>query len=377
VTTPLRRSPNQGLSLIELMVGVALGLITVLIISQVFLASEGQKRTATSGNDAQVNGTLALYAIQRDAQMAGYGLTAQPAALGCTVKAKYGSAASPAQSTLTLAPAVIGFGNGATPDTLTLWQSNKITYAVPMKVTAAHTQTAGSFQVQGSYGAATGDLILAVPDTQSNTNWCTVLAIAGDASNVFTSTQVPHLASTGGWNATSSTLLPTAGYAANSHLINLGTGLPRTYAINASKAMQATDLLATTGLNSAMTVAPQIVQLKALYGKDTNSDGTIDAFDATTPTTNAGWLQVVALRVAVVAQSAQYESVNGVASTVTPAIGVEWTVDAITTGAVACSYNAALMCIRINVSGVGSDWQSYRYKVFDTIIPMRNMLWTH
>jgi type IV pilus assembly protein PilW len=364
------------MSLIELMVGVALGLVTVLVMSQVFLAAEGQKRTTSSGSDAQVNGTLALYAIQRDVQMAGYGLTAKSSAIGCSVKAKYSAAASPAQATLTLAPVSISFGSGASPDTITVWQSNKANYATPMKVTSDHPQTSGSFQVQGSYGAAAGDLIVAVPATQSGTAWCSLLSIAADASTTFTSTQVPHLASAGGWNANSSTMLPTAGYAAGDHLINLGSSLPRTYAINSAKALQATDLLAASGTTSSMTVAPQIVQLKALYGKDTNSDGTIDAFDATTPTTNAGWLQVVALRVAVVAQSAQYEAVNGVASTPTPAAGVEWVVDAITTGAAACSFSSTQKCLTINVSGAGSDWRSYRYKVFDTIIPIRNMLWT-
>ncbi|WP_290870806.1 PilW family protein [Aquabacterium sp.] len=364
------------MSLIELMIGVALGLVTVLVMSQVFLAAEGNKRTTASGSDAQVNGTLALYAIQRDAQMAGYGLTARPAALGCTVKAQYGSGASPGATTLTLVPALISFGSGATPDTLTLWQSNKVTYAVPMKVTADHTQTGGAFQVTTSYGATAGDLFVAVPATWSSTAWCSMLAIAADSSTTFTTTQVPHLASLGGWNATSSAMLPTAGYASGSHLVNLGTGLPRTYAVNANKALQATDLLASNGTTSTMTIAPQIVQLKALYGKDTDLNGTIDVFDATTPTTNAGWLQVVALRVAVVAQSAQYEAVNGVASTITSANGVEWVVDGITTGAVACSFSSTQKCIRINVSGAGTGWQSYRYKVFDTIIPLRNMLWT-
>jgi len=54
----------RGFTLIELMVAVALGLLTTLVIAQVFLQSEGNKRTTTSGSDAQVTGALALYALQ-------------------------------------------------------------------------------------------------------------------------------------------------------------------------------------------------------------------------------------------------------------------------------------------------------------------------
>ena len=75
---PLRR--HAGFTLIELMVGVVLGMLTVVIIANVFATAEGQKRTTTSGSDAQVAGSLALHALQRDVRMAGYGLAGLVAA---------------------------------------------------------------------------------------------------------------------------------------------------------------------------------------------------------------------------------------------------------------------------------------------------------
>jgi type IV pilus assembly protein PilW len=371
------RRAQRGLSLVELMVGVLIGMLTVVAISHVLMTAESQKRTATSGGDAQVNGTLALYALQRDVEMAGYGLTGQPAALGCDVKGQYGSGTSAkVLPALSLVPARITPGSGATPDQITVWQSNKPSYAVPLRVAESHTQTSTRFIVPSTFGVAAGDLLVAVPPTPSATAWCSVLAVAADSSTALTSTQIPHLADLGGWNAVGSDLLPTAGYPAGSHLINLGTGLPRTYSISAGKSLVATDVLATSGGTSVQTIAPQIVQLKALYGKDTDGNGTIDAFNTTAPATNAAWLQVMALRVAVVAQSAQLEPVRDGGSPVTPAIGVEWVVDARTDGAVACSTDSSQKCVRIDVSGVGSDWRNYRYKVFDTVVPLRNMLWT-
>lgn len=370
---------QRGLSLVELMVGVLIGMLTVVAISQVLMSAEGQKRTASSGGDAQVNGTLALYALQRDVEMAGYGFTGQPAALGCPIKGKFGNGTGEKAlpSSLSLVPALIKPGTtAADPDTITVWQSNKPNYAVPLRVAEAHLKTDTRFIVPSSLGVVAGDLLVAVPPTPSATDSCTVMAVAGDSTTPLSSQQIPHLASAGGWNAAGSTLLPLAGYPAGSHLINLGSGLPRTYSISAGKSLVATDVLAADGNTSTQTIAPQIVQLKALYGKDTDGNGTIDAFNTTAPATNADWLQVMALRVAVVAQSAQLEPVRGGGSPVTPAIGVEWVVDARTENAVACSFDGNQKCLRIDVSGVGSDWMSYRYKVFDTVVPLRNMLWT-
>ena len=48
------------MTLVELMVALLLGLVTTYFIAQVFAVAEGQKRTATFGSDAQVNGAVAL-----------------------------------------------------------------------------------------------------------------------------------------------------------------------------------------------------------------------------------------------------------------------------------------------------------------------------
>ena len=83
---------QRGVTLVELMVGMLIGLLAVIVISQVLLVSEGQSRTTSGGADAQVNGALALYALQRDVQMAGYGLTSSPDVLGCPINARFNGA---------------------------------------------------------------------------------------------------------------------------------------------------------------------------------------------------------------------------------------------------------------------------------------------
>ena len=63
------------------MVGMVIGLLGVIIIMQIFAVAEGQKRTTTSGADAQTNGNIALFTIERDTRQTGYGMSLS--ALGC------------------------------------------------------------------------------------------------------------------------------------------------------------------------------------------------------------------------------------------------------------------------------------------------------
>ena len=78
--------------------------------------------------------------------------------------------------------------------------------------------------------------------------------------------------------------------------------------------------------------------------------------------------QVLALRVAVVARSDQYEKENVTFNNPSWDVGTEV---AASLGAVACGIS---MCLPLKVDSL-PDWQHYRYKVFDTVIPLRNMLW--
>jgi type IV pilus assembly protein PilW len=65
---------QAGFSLIELMVGLVIGLIATVVIMQTFASFEGTKRSTTGVADAQTNGSIALYSIQRELQSAGYGM---------------------------------------------------------------------------------------------------------------------------------------------------------------------------------------------------------------------------------------------------------------------------------------------------------------
>ncbi|MDO8961528.1 MAG: prepilin-type N-terminal cleavage/methylation domain-containing protein, partial [Methylophilus sp.] len=71
-----QRAPykHRGFSLIELMIGLVIGLLATLAISQSMSVFEGQKRGTTGTADAQTSGGIALYNISRELKLAGYPL---------------------------------------------------------------------------------------------------------------------------------------------------------------------------------------------------------------------------------------------------------------------------------------------------------------
>lgn len=372
----IAKQHNRGFTLIELMVGLVLGLLTVLVITTVLSTSEGKRRTIAMGSDAQTNGALSLYTLQRDIQMSGYGAAINPAALGCAIKGEYKDPAAPAATpaiplTAVLAPVVIQDGANGAPDTLTVLQSRTSGFSAPMLLSNSHAKTDSFFTVKSSFGAKAGDLMIAVPrDGGTSTDWCAVFNVtdagAGAANGTaLDATHIPHAVGTSKWNRSS--VFPDSGYVEKSYLLNMGSMSFNTYSIDAAHNLVVTGISADSATGTPETLYPQIVNLQAMYGKDTTGGGQVSTYDNTTPTTSADWQRVLAIRIALVARSNQYEK-----EAVTSANPL-WDVGASSTaaGAAACGDSK---CISLDVSQV-ADWQHYRYRVYDTIVPLRNVLW--
>jgi type IV pilus assembly protein PilW len=357
------RSPARlrGVTLVELMVGMLIGLLAVIVISQVMLISEGQKRTTTGGSDAQVNGALALFALQRDLEMAGYGITSSPNAVGCPISARFNGAA-PTGFIPSLVPVLItkeaDRPAGSIGDAIRVLSSSKTTYSVPTRVIPpAYAAGGQAFPVTASLGIKQNDLaVVAIDATQP----CWVFQATADP----TSESVPRVDDAAKWNTPG---MPNLAYADGSVLINLGSLVDNTYQIVNNTLQQQSFDLSSPNTRPTLDVQPDIVNMRALYGKDTNGDGVVDLYDDVTPTTNATWLQVIAVRVVVVARSDQFEKED-----VTPA-NLSWDVGTSppTTGAAACGTST---CLTLKVDHL-TDWKRYRYKQFETVIPLRNMLW--
>jgi type IV pilus assembly protein PilW len=359
---------QRGVTLIELMVAMVLSLLTTVIIAEVMLKSEGTKRTTSEGADAQTNGALALYAMQREIAMSGYGLVSKSASLGCTIKAQYDTNAV---HTFTLAPVVITSSGAAhTSDTITVLRSGGNGYIVPLFVDQDHAPSANAFIVSSSLGVKAGDMMLAIPESPSSTNWCTVFSVSNQGGNVLDATTIPNNASSSSWNPSTS-IMPSAGYERGTTLIRLDPLVLLEYTVSNNN-LVATSLISPSDISSTETIGSEIVLLKAYYGRDTNGDGSVDGYTATTPSTNAGWLMIKTIRVALVARSAQRE--KDIVTTADPLWDVGKTVTV--EGSSACGSSKCLKLQVSPASGSNDEWKHYRYKVFDTVIPLRNLLWT-
>lgn len=375
-----------GFSLIELMVGMVIGLLVTLVIGGVLSATEGQRRGTTQGSDAQVNGSLALYSLQRDLAVAGYGFASEPNALGCTLQAKFNGVdvnVFPPQ----LAPVFITQGGAGASDQVRVLSSSKFIggnpaalgneagYTLPLRIVPP-LYTPGDvtgllpttqYNVMSTLAVRQGDLMVAVvePDTPCGLFQVTAAPTAG---------VVPRADDATRWNAVGhpsqavkradSTLTPKF---AGSALVNLGRVIDLRYSVDAEQRLVVSELDTASLSRNERHLQSGIVMMKAMYGRDTDGDGVVDRYDYATPINNNGWSQVLSVRVAVLARSAQFEKEE-----VTHANPL-WDVGNAT--AVAGSVNCgASKCIEMQINGL-ADWKHYRYKLFDAVVPLRNLRW--
>lgn len=365
---------SKGFSLIELMVSLLIGMITVVVVMQVLAFSEGKKRTTTTGSDAQINGNLGLFTIEREAKNAGWGIVGLLSAVGCPVKAQKGT---DPEMTITLAPVLITDGASGAPDTIQFLSSSK-GVALPTRIAVDHPDTAANFFVDSDLGIEDGDLMVAVPATDTS-KWCTLFQVTNDPNPGNGNSQgeglgqnkVIHNSGQSDWNHPGNSNFPTNGYVAGDYLINLGTMINHIYSIanvgstNPPRALQLTIFnLASGGTTVTNELYPHIVDLQAQYGKDDGSnsgtadDGLVDGWDNVTPTTNAGWRQILAIRVAVLARSVNPEK------------------EAVTFNAPSWVGGTFNMSWDASTSVWGdASWTHYRYKIYETIIPIRNLIW--
>lgn len=349
-----------GFTLIELMVGVAIGLLATLVISKVLSVSEGQRRSSTSGSDAQVNGGLAIYALQRQLKMAGYGISIEGNALGCTLQAGITPTLPPPA---TLAPVLITAGANGAPDSVRLLSSSKASFSLPVSVIGAYDPSvaanASRFQVASTVGVEAGDLMALIYGINQP---CQIFQVSLDPN---VAGQIDRQ-DDGTWNRSR---FPDTAVAANggTFLVNLGALNDITFSLTADYKLRQTTVQLAKQTSSSQDLQSNIVALRAFYGKDTDGNDTVDTFDAVTPTTNAGWLQVRAVRVALLARSGQFEK-DEVTNT-----QPQWDVGtfASVTGSAACGGSK---CVALKAD-VTSDWKHYRYKVFDVLVPLRNQIW--
>jgi type IV pilus assembly protein PilW len=351
---------SQGFSLIELMVSVVIGLLGVVVIFQVLSVWDARKRTTAAGSDAQVAGTIGVFALERDLKVVGYGMgRINPAELNCNVRAIN---ATGANSNFPLVPAMITQGVNSTPDQLSLLygSSDYFTAVERFKKSTPTTKEGLRFRI----GLFPGDLVVVTnaPDTPAAAS-CELVEITSAALDErieHASVDYVRFGEPAGAPPLPSKFNPPGGAVtvfARGNLYNLGPAPRRhVWQIRAGGVLSVTEQFAAGAM---MDVAEGIVDLQAEYGT-LNVAGVIDWSDAAP----ANWSELQAIRVALLARSQQFER------------------DAVTIAAPRF-FNGTRSFAMANVFGAESsvtigaptNWQNYRYRVYEKIVPLRNVMW--
>lgn len=368
------RANEEGFGLVEIMVGLAIGMLAMVVVMQVYSQSEGQKRTTTSGADAQTNGAIALTMLERDVRNGGWGMGVTQYS-GCDTMYTYcdGSdacgGAEGAIANFSMAPIVITDG-GTRPDTITAQyyaDPNIGAFRLPTNTVVSENMPAPSSEldVNSTEGCNEGDLMLVAQDGK-----CTLMQVTQVQNQAL---KIQHNKGTNGiYNPAASFMnannWPQYTVGASLTCFAGATSAPqfkRTYAINSAlRQLVRSDNAADSSANQEV-VSPEIVDLQAEYGVAAAGSQTVSSWVAATGTTwanpsNANRNRIKAIRIAVVARSAQYEkpATDGTCNATTTAKAAAWSTWA-----------------TFNTANYPPDWKCYRYKVYETIVPLRNVLW--
>lgn len=384
----ISKKTSRGFSLVELMVGMLIALISTLAILQVFTFFEGQKRTTTSGSDALQSGAIALYQIERDIRQAGYGFNSLTL-MGCTIKAYDEGAGTPYEFDFKLIPVQIVQGVGTNPDTITISYGNSPLQTAPALITADYNGSAANFKVNNRFGFKEGDLVvIAEPGKDCTLAQVTGLPAAVDAcGGGGSAAQTDNIIHNSGnykdpnqgcqqvaarYNKPSGLGIA---YNVNSPVFNLG-GMPtiNEYSIQNNQLMVRNVLTP----DPAVAIMDGVVSMHAQYGFDTRagiiSDLRVD------PNTGYSDTMVDADGNGVIGDSGDFSRIGSVRLVVVARSGLREKPDPATglcnvTSAASFSLNWAAGAISLPDDADGTSWKCYRYKTFETTVPVRNMIW--
>ena len=357
----LRSAParQRGFSLIEIMVGVVIGMIAMLVIYQVFAAAEGIKRNTTSAGDAQQNGLLASFMLGVELSNASNGVAMSWQKLkSCPFTAS-------AATTLRPIPILITDGGGPTlPDQFVVNYSVSNLAIAPAPFKAASGSNA-DYVIHAPIGFKQGDIVVAILPASEGAGTCAVSSVTAVSSPPTSGAPEPDAAGLNGQVTISHTNAPFA-FSDDSYLLNMGpaSNTQRVrYSVNTGT-LYSTSLWDANGAPRdpllPNPIASNIVNMKLLYGIDNNGDGTLDTW---VPATGA-WSAANVLA----ADTNTLRKIKAVRLGIIVR-GEQWDRDA--PDVTAHLFDDAIPFSQTFVASGGN----YRYRWYETIIPMRNPVW--
>jgi type IV pilus assembly protein PilW len=171
------RSGMAGSSLVDVMIGLAIGLLAIVIVYQAFVAADKVRRAGAAAADMQASGAFALFALAAHIGNGGAGLAAA---------ARWLDTCPPtADVATTLRPIDVLISDGGRadrPDTAVIRQSLASAPGMPAAFAVA-APAGSSFQVESPDGFAVGDRVIAV-DRRGGCTAAQILAVGAPAAGI-------------------------------------------------------------------------------------------------------------------------------------------------------------------------------------------------
>ncbi len=299
---------QRGVTLIELMVSLVIGLFLTLAVYTVMGNFESRRRTNTAGSELDKAGALAMAQIDRRLRSAGSGFAqASSFAYGCALHAaKSGVQILPAKTALAapfasvnpgasgvfrLAPALIlpgqtkPGGSGKTSDVLVIMASAAAWGGVPAPFTEAAStdelKKTNVLTLANTLPFSPNDLVLLSDEQPAEAGGVAPCLVTQVSASASTGSATSSLALAGDWYAAKVDQTAVTGYSETgtaTALGNVGLGrLPEFVLVGVgdNNSLYTHDLLQTTDTPLQAT-AEGVFELHALYGIDTTADNKVD-----------------------------------------------------------------------------------------------------
>lgn len=381
------RSHAGGFSIVELMVSVAIGLLALMFATRMITGGEQTKQAALGGSDAMQNGMMAMFSMTGDIAQAGFGLN-DPLLAGCdtTMADKGGDGYHLAPSmrngtaVTPLSPVIIE-SNGDKPDVISFYSGASMTGTPSVRLRMPYTGGTSVSVVSVPYGFLMDDVIVIAPELAGTK--CSLVQLSETPAP---GTTVLRFEAGGGRRFNSGAVVNNS--PVRSRVFNIGPVGKLAFHTWSVKdgflQLSATDLAGSE--KNGSTVADNIVSIKAQYGFDTStgtgfnpeggakvskwSSSMIDA-DGLGGVGSAGDFQrIAAVRIAVVARSKSPERPK-------PGQACDATTDKpkVFDGVQPDGGAATPLEVDVAVTGDTTGWKCYHYRVFETVVPVRNSSW--
>ena len=387
------RLAQRGFGLVELMVGLVIGLIAVLVIFQVYTVGEGFKRNTTAAGDAQMNGLFSTFVLGMEIGNGGAGMAVAAQDLASCLDPGGAMPQRFAQSFRPIPVMVTDGGGNSKPDSFVVNYSMATTLASSATF-AADADPTESYFVQSPGGFHNGDLIVAIasPNTPNSPCGSSVVTAVSSPPDVNGNVTITHTGSAFSYFSGASRLL-NMGPANRAQKIlykvcDQRAGCPQPPICNLVTAnglqshctLDSTPLLDANGQPLANPVgnplASNIVNMKVEYGIDSDLDakGLVDTWVQATNGWEPGTLldpatgtvvkinQIKAMRIGLIVQSEQFDQTLG---------DYNWVLFD------CANANKALCPGRLTgtIAASATPPGNWRFRKYETIIPLRNEIW--